>query len=83
MPANFETGWFAPLWDYPICFVDHRIRFSSPDNNGNAPVSRNTFIYFGPNEARFVEVFSRIGTVIKRVGTGAPKSGQLDLLSGK
>src|SRR5258707_12771286 len=30
--AATETRWFAPLWNFPICSPDHRIRFSSPTN---------------------------------------------------
>jgi hypothetical protein len=74
VPANFETGWLKPLWDYPICFVDHRIRFYSPNNDSTSPVSRNAFVYFGSNLELFDDAFSEIGTVVERFMTNDPKT---------
>lgn len=59
--------WFAPLWDWPICFTDHRVAFLP--GNGQ-PTSHPTFgacfVYVGPDPARFAEVFSRFGAVVRR-----------------
>lgn len=57
--------WFTPLWDWPICFTDHRIAF---EPGGGQPTSHPTFgacfVYVGPEPARFAEVFSRFGVVV-------------------
>lgn len=55
------AGWFQPLFDWTICFVDHRIRYVSPDGKKNQPTKDNVFVYVGPNWQRFVKVFSTIG----------------------
>ena len=67
--VNAATGnkWFADLWEFPICFVDHRIRFISPRGDYSQPTHSNVIVYLGSNEGRFVELFSEIGTVAKRV----------------
>ena len=67
--VNAATGnkWFADLWEFPICFVDHRIRFISPRGDYSQPTHSNVIVYLGSNEGRFVELFSKIGTVAKRV----------------
>lgn len=57
------AGWFQPLFDWSINFVDHRIRYVSPDGKKNQPTKDNVFIYMGPNWRRFVHVFSQIGRI--------------------
>lgn len=64
---GFDSGWFQPLWDHPICFTDHRIVFTSPDRTTGGPANANIFIYLGPDEAQFVERFSGFGAVVRRV----------------
>lgn len=61
--ANTERKWFAQLWDFPICFTNHRIQFYTPDGVGAQPVDGNALVYLGPNPERFVSVFSRFGDV--------------------
>lgn len=64
-----ETGWFRPCWDYLICFTDHRINYISPDGvgDGSGSTHGSLFVYMGENRRRFVEVFSEIGPVVRRV----------------
>jgi phage N-6-adenine-methyltransferase len=62
-----ETEWFQPLWDFPICFTNHRISFISPDGKADSPVNANVFVYFGPHSDKFKEVYSRFGTVVIRL----------------
>lgn len=57
------AGWFQPLFDYTVCFVDHRIRYVSPDGKKNQPTKDNVFVYIGPGWRRFTEVFSTIGRI--------------------
>lgn len=59
--------WFYPLWEFPMCFHDGRIYFDLPDGSKSDFGFGNTFIYLGPNESKFVEVFSQFGTIAKRV----------------
>lgn len=68
IPVNTATSWFTPLWQYPICFPAKRIRFISPDGRRGDDVSFGTcFVYLGPDEARFIEVFRKFGTIAQQV----------------
>lgn len=69
MLVNAVTGnaWFAPLKDFPICFPDGRIRFYNADTEAGQPTHGNALVYFGPNVARFVKVFSQFGAVMARL----------------
>lgn len=63
--AITDAGWFQPLWDYPICFTDHRIPFYRPGGEtGKQPVRGSVFVYFGANVAEFASVFRRFGAVV-------------------
>ncbi len=64
VPGN---GWFVPLKNYPICFPDARIRFYSADTEAGQPTHSNALVYFGPNVALFVRVFSQFGAVMARL----------------
>lgn len=57
---GFDAAWFQPLWDHVLCFTDHRIKFY-----GGGPTFGSLFVYLGPNEERFAEVFSQFGRVVK------------------
>jgi len=63
-----DTKWFSPLWYGLLCFTNHRINYHM---TGNDPDSGSThgsvFIYFGPNRKRFIELFSKWGTIVERV----------------
>ncbi len=65
--AVTERSWFQPLWDFPICFTNHRIAFYNDKLTPPAPTHGNAFVYFGTQEQRFIAIFSRFGTVVKRV----------------
>lgn len=62
--ASTSEKWFEPLFDYSICFTNHRIKFIG---NGNQPTKGNAFIYFGEDRWSFKSVFSQIGTCIERM----------------
>ena len=66
--VNAMTGnrWFKPLWDYPLCFVDGRIRFVAPAASGpkNQPTHSSVVVYFGGRHAAFERRFADLGRVI-------------------
>ena len=64
-PAN---KWFAPLWEYLVCFTDHRIRFQSPAGEANQPTHSNALVYLGKNKDGFIKHFAKFGAIVKRVG---------------
>jgi len=63
--AATSEKWFRPLWEYPICFTDHRLAFI--DGTG-APQRGNTkggaFVYLGPQLDRFYALFSPFGYIV-------------------
>lgn len=74
IPANTATSWFDLLWQFPICFPTYRIRFYQENGEPSNGVSFGTcFVYLGFNEARFTEIFSRFGRIVRAIDTPAPK----------
>jgi hypothetical protein len=70
--------YFQPLWEYPICFMRKKIRFYGEGQvEDKRQVFGNCFIYLGPNEQRFIDVFSKFGPIAKRVST--PKQQPINL----
>lgn len=61
-----DVDWFAPLWDFPLCFCDHRIRFEHPTRRGSSPTFGTAFAYLGPDPAGFADRFDAFGTVVAR-----------------
>ena len=63
--SNATTSrWFQPLFSYPICFPNHRVRHMGPGGIGGSPNSGTVFIYLGPDVDRFVQIFSWFGRVV-------------------
>jgi hypothetical protein len=58
VPGRVDTAWFQPLWDYPLCFVRGRLRFSGADNSAPFP---SVLAYFGPDNDLFMDTFEEIG----------------------
>lgn len=57
--------WQAPLYQYPVCFVNHRIQFVSGDGEENKnPTFQNVFIYLGRESDLFHQAFGTIGYVM-------------------
>jgi len=65
--AVTDRRWFQPLWDYTICFTDHRIRFYDDQGEFGNPTHGNAFIYFGHQGERFADIFSKFGVVVNRL----------------
>lgn len=65
--ATTERKWFQALWQYPICFTDHRINFYNAEGQQKQPTQGNAFIYFGEHVYTFAEIFRQFGTIVKKV----------------
>ena len=65
--AVTDAGWFQPLFDFPICFTDHRIEFYTPTGQPRSPVSGNAFVYFGDHVKDFARAFAELGRTMKAV----------------
>jgi len=72
---------FQGLWRYPICFADHQVIFNRPGASPYHIYHGVCFVYLGPNEARFIEVFSKFGTVVQRVSPATVQPCNLELWS--
>lgn len=64
--ATPSNKWWAPLWDFPICFTERRVRFWGPDGEQSSPTHSNAFVYLGADVDAFDRVFSRFGVVAVR-----------------
>lgn len=64
--VNAVTGnaWFQRLWNYHICFTNHRIRFYSPSTLAVQPTFSNAFVYFGKDGERFKTLFRQFGRIV-------------------
>ncbi len=65
--AVTDRSWFQPLWDFPICFTDHRIRFYGPTGEGGSPVVGSVLVYFGPSPSLFYLAFAQFGVIATRL----------------
>jgi len=62
-----DTDWFQPLWDYVLCFTNHRINFYGPNGQrGSGSTHGSVFVYFGPKPKVFAKEFSRFGAIVRR-----------------
>ena len=64
---GFDSAWFQPLWQFPICFTDHRIVFTSPTRGEGGPANANIFVYLGKGVKRFASTFADFGTVVRAI----------------
>lgn len=55
--------WFSPLWEFPICFPDHRIRFYGENGGPSMPTHSNAFVYLGKKLKEFYNIFSKFGVI--------------------
>ena len=62
LPGRIDTQWFQPLFDFPICCVRGRLKFSGAD----AATFPSVVVYMGENKKRFIEVFSKVGAILER-----------------
>lgn len=63
-----SQNWQAALYDYLLCFVDHRIQFISGDGEENKnPTFQNIFVYLGRDGEKFLHAFQPFGYVMRRL----------------
>lgn len=62
--AVTDRSWFQPLWDYPICFVEKRIKFHDDNMTPGQPTHGNVFVYFGDNVTGFIAHFKSFGRIV-------------------
>ena len=67
--AVTDRRWFQPLWNYPICFTNHRISFYDPQGEYGQPTHGNALVYLGGHIERFASVFSQFGVIAVRWNT--------------
>jgi DNA N-6-adenine-methyltransferase (Dam) len=71
--------WQRPLFQFPFCLVDHRIKFVSDKDKNPNPTFMNMFVYLGRDKQRFADVFSQWGyvaatiTITTTVNDGIPE----------
>jgi len=64
-----DTDWFQPLWDFVLCFTNHRINFYGPGGQkGNGSTHGSVFVYLGPKQKVFAKEFSKFGAIVRRWG---------------
>lgn len=60
-----DTAWFAPFWNYTLCFTDHRINYEG--GNGSGSTHGSVFVYLGAAASDFVREFDQWGYCVRRV----------------
>lgn len=67
--AATSEKWFKPLFDFPLCFTDHRIRYVPPPERvqKDRPTKGNAFAYFGNNSQAFFREFAAFGRCVVSV----------------
>ena len=73
------NSYFVPLWEYPVCFHRNTIAFERSDGSKGVFGFGTIFVYIGPHEQRFIDIFSRFGTVARRVSVPRPTPIMLEL----
>jgi len=63
-----ETAWFqALLQRFPACFPAKRIAFWRHDHANVGARQGQAFFYLGPHAAKFQEIFSQFGPILRRL----------------
>ncbi len=65
--ASTSEGWFQPLYDYPICFTNHRIKYISGTGEKKSPTKGNAFVYLGKRKLTFAKTFDKIGKTVEEI----------------
>ena len=63
-----ETTWFQLLLErFPVCLPARRLAFWRHDHANVGARQGQAFFYLGPNVAKFQEVFSQFGPILRRL----------------
>lgn len=64
--AATSARWFAPAWEFPLCFLDARVHFVPPAGAApaNQPTHSSVVAYLGPHVDRFASIFGAFGHVV-------------------
>ena len=62
-----DAAWFQPLWDFLLCFTNHRINFLSPTGQDSGSTHGSVFVYLGSDRSAFIREFSPFGAIVERV----------------
>lgn len=65
--GNPNSVWFQPFFDFVLCFYRGHIDFYRPDGSTGTFGFPLAFAYLGPNEAKFIETFSRFGRIARAI----------------
>lgn len=66
--SSHTQKWQTPLYDFAVCFVDHRIKFVASDGSENDnPTFGNIFVYLGSRVKEFADHFSVHGYVMEKI----------------
>jgi site-specific DNA-methyltransferase (adenine-specific) len=60
VPARTDTQWFQRLFDFPVCFVNGRLKFGDAKNSAPFP---SALIALGIDADTFADSFKSIGRV--------------------
>jgi len=60
VPARVDTAWFKSFRDFPVCFIDGRLKFSGSDNSAPFP---SAAFYLGSDVSKFARVFGDVGDI--------------------
>ena len=60
VPARVDTDWFKSFRDFPVCFIDGRLKFSGSDNSAPFP---SAVFYVGSDVPRFARFFGDMGDI--------------------
>lgn len=71
--GNPNSTWFQPFLSYWTCFYRGHIDFYRPDGSTGTFGFPLAFVYLGPNEASFIDIFSQFGRIVRAIDTPQPK----------
>jgi hypothetical protein len=67
LPARTDTKWFQRLSDYPVCFVNGRLKFGDATNSAPFP---SAIFALGISSNKFAQHFEHIGRIYSPVTPG-------------
>ncbi len=67
VPARPDTQWWIKLRDYPVCFVEGRLKFGDAENSAPFP---SALFYLGNHIDRFYYACEHLGDIWQRIEPG-------------